>query len=115
MTGQAIGPIIGGLLNNAWGFRSIFWLLFVMGVIVLGALLIFLPETQRSMAGNGSIPLSGFQKPLIYTLKPPAAWIDSPAERKAAANRQPRAKISFKKAFAPMVYLFEKDIAALLA
>jgi MFS family permease len=120
MTGQAIGPIIGGLLNSEWGFRSIFWLLFVMSVIVLGALLIFLPETQRSIAGNGSIPLSGFQKPLIYALKPPEAWKDSRADQKAEAatnrpSQQPRAKISFKKAFAPMVYLFEKDIATLLA
>ncbi|KAG4288563.1 hypothetical protein FPRO06_06215 [Fusarium proliferatum] len=29
MIGQAIGPVIGGLLNSAWGFRSIFWFLFV--------------------------------------------------------------------------------------
>ncbi|KAF3393539.1 MFS antiporter QDR2 [Talaromyces pinophilus] len=119
MTGQALGPIIGGLLNSAWGFRSIFWLLFVMSVIVLSALLIFLPETQRSIAGNGSIPLSGFQKPFIYTFKPPKAWKEEPnADGKETINRpsqQPRAKISFKKAFAPMVYLFEKDIAALLA
>jgi MFS family permease len=60
MTGQAIGPIIGGALNSQWGFRSIFWLLFITSIIVLGALLIFLPETQRSIAGNGTIVVSGF-------------------------------------------------------
>ncbi|EEA20324.1 hypothetical protein TMatcc_000310 [Talaromyces marneffei ATCC 18224] len=116
MMGQAIGPIIGGALNSAWGFRSIFWLLFVMSALVLSALIVFLPETQRSVAGNGSIPLTGFQKPLIYTLKPPRAWKEAQyTDQKATTQAQPRTKISFKKAFAPMIYLFEKDIAALLA
>ncbi|KAL2849736.1 major facilitator superfamily domain-containing protein [Aspergillus pseudodeflectus] len=113
MMGQAVGPVIGGLLNSAWGFRSIFWLLFVMSVIVLGALLIFLPETQRSIAGNGSIPLTGFHKPLAYTIKPPTAWarnVDSDP-----IYPKPRAPISLKKAFSPLAYILEKDIAALLA
>jgi predicted MFS family arabinose efflux permease len=60
MTGQAFGPVIGGALNSVWGFRSIFWLLFALSVVILSALLIFLPETHRGIMGNGSIPLSGF-------------------------------------------------------
>ncbi|KAF9893507.1 hypothetical protein FE257_010819 [Aspergillus nanangensis] len=112
MSGQAIGPIIGGALNSAWGFRSIFWLLFVMSVIVMGVLLICLPETQRSIAGNGSIPLKGFHKPLTYIIKPPTAWSEhSQGDRPT----KPRASISFKKAFSPLAYIFQKDIAALLA
>ncbi|KAL2871161.1 major facilitator superfamily domain-containing protein [Aspergillus lucknowensis] len=95
MTGQAFRPIIGGLLNSAWGFRSIFWLLFVLSVIVLVALLVFLPETQRSIAGNGSIPLSGLHKPLAYVFSPPKAWTEHILH--------------------PLAYIFEKDIAALLA
>lgn len=77
MTGQAIGPIIGGALNSLWGVRSIFWLLFILSVIVLGALLIFLPETQRSIAGNGTIVVSGFQKPFIYSIRTPLAWTNN--------------------------------------
>jgi MFS family permease len=112
MTGQAIGPIIGGALNSAWGFRSIFWLLFSMSVIVLSALLIFLPETQRSIAGNGSIPLSGFHKPLAYVIKPPAAWSEP---QDLSVPIKPRQPVSWKKAFGPLKYILEKDIAALLA
>ncbi|KAJ5359499.1 uncharacterized protein N7496_011912 [Penicillium cataractarum] len=111
MTGQAIGPIIGGLLNSQWGFRSIFWLLFVTSIVVLGALLIFLPETQRSIAGNGTNVVSGFQKPFIYYIRPPSAWSKS-AETTAPV---PRSLITFKKAFSPLAYILEKDIAALLA
>jgi MFS family permease len=111
MTGQAIGPIIGGALNSQWGFRSIFWFLFVTSIIVLGALLIFLPETQRRIAGNGTNVVSGFQKPFIYYVRPPSAWSESAGTSRPA----PRSPITFKDAFSPLAYVLEKDIAALLA
>lgn len=111
MVGQAIGPIIGGALNSAWGFRSIFWLLFILGTTVLVALLVFLPETQRSVAGNGSIPLSGFHKPLAYTLKAPKVWAENCGRRLP----RPQRPTSFRTAFRPLAYILEKDIAALLA
>ncbi|KAL4740274.1 major facilitator superfamily domain-containing protein [Aspergillus similis] len=111
MTGQAVGPIIGGLLNSAWGFRSIFWLLFVLSVAVLGALLVFLPETQRRIAGNGSIPLSGFQKPLAYVLSPPKAWTKMHSDCPPFKARP----LVSRDIFRPLAYVFEKDIAAILA
>lgn len=98
-------------MNSLWGFRSIFWLLFAFSTIVLGMLLVFLPETQRSIAGNGTTVVSGFQKPLIYYIKPPSAWADN-AEKGTPVSR---AQISYKKIFSPLAYIFEKDIAALLA
>ncbi|RHZ59791.1 uncharacterized protein CDV56_104267 [Aspergillus thermomutatus] len=112
MTGQAFGPVIGGALNSVWGFRSIFWMLFALSVIILGALLIFLPETHRGIAGNGSIPLSGFNRPFIYRLKAPMA---SKANPDMSAPPKPRPPISKKRASSPLAYIFEKDIAALLA
>ncbi|RMJ09295.1 hypothetical protein CDV36_011076 [Fusarium kuroshium] len=83
MTGQAIGPVIGGVLN----------------------------KTQRKVAGNGSIPLSGFHKPLIYVASPPKAW----GENTEKPLPQRRGSVSLKKAFSPLGYIFEKDIAILLA
>ncbi|PKX95980.1 MFS general substrate transporter [Aspergillus novofumigatus IBT 16806] len=61
MTGQAFGPVIGGALNNVWGFRSIFWLLFALGVVILSALLIFLPQTYN---GQRQHPTLGIQQTL---------------------------------------------------
>ncbi|KAL4794891.1 major facilitator superfamily domain-containing protein [Aspergillus venezuelensis] len=115
MMGQAIGPVIGGLLNSRWGFRSIFWLLFVLAVIVLFALLVFLPETHRRIAGDGSVRLYGIHKPLIYSLNPPRAWSDTNASKIRDTNRRSKSKASFKSAFSFLTSLFEKDIAALLA
>jgi MFS family permease len=34
--GQAVGPPVGGLLADAWGWRSIFWVLVPITVLVLG-------------------------------------------------------------------------------
>ncbi|KMQ46029.1 hypothetical protein A7C99_0450 [Trichophyton rubrum] len=112
MIGQAVGPVIGGLLNSKWGFRSIFWLLFVQSIIVLVLLLVFLPETQRQLAGNGSIPLRGFHKPWLYYLRPPKSWATTKSSE-PPASKIPR--ISLKSTLVPLTYVFQKDIFVLLA
>ncbi|KAL4891451.1 major facilitator superfamily domain-containing protein [Aspergillus ambiguus] len=98
MTGKAIGPILGGALNNVRGFRSIFWFLFSLSVIFFGR--------------NGSIPLSGFQKPIAYIVKAPTAWSEN---NETHGPPKPRALISCNKAFSPLKYILGKDIGALLA
>ncbi|KPM41931.1 hypothetical protein AK830_g4634 [Neonectria ditissima] len=110
MIGQAIGPVIGGVLNSAWGFRSIFWMLFAFALLVLILLLIFLPETQRKIAGNGSIPLTGFHKPWIYLVWPPKEWATS-----TKSERPQVTPFSLGKILVPLKYVFEKDIFVLLS
>ncbi|KAJ5106846.1 hypothetical protein N7456_003521 [Penicillium angulare] len=46
--GTSTGPIIGGALTKALGWRSIFW------------------ETCRAVVGNGSIPPPAWNRPLLY-------------------------------------------------
>lgn len=112
MIGQALGPVLGGILNGIWGFRSIFWFLFALSVLVLAVLLVCLPETHRQIAGNGSIPLQGVHKPFMYWVIPtPKEWTGNPAP---PATRKPLSA-SFKSVVTPFKQLFEKDILALLA
>lgn len=54
--GPALGPVIGGLLNEYLGWHSIFWFLFIFSGVVVTALFVMLPETGRSVVGNGSVP-----------------------------------------------------------
>lgn len=68
MLGQAIGPSFGGILTQYLGFRSIFYFLFILGSIALTAIVVLLPETLRNLAGNGSIALHGWHRPLTYRI-----------------------------------------------
>ncbi|WVF73228.1 hypothetical protein IAT40_008047 [Kwoniella sp. CBS 6097] len=52
----AIGPVLGGIFASALGWRSLFWFLVIYAGVFLLLLAILLPETLRSIVGNGSVP-----------------------------------------------------------
>lgn len=68
MLGQAVGPAFGGTLTQYLGFRSIFYFLFILGCIALATIVVLLPETLRNLAGNGTICLHGWHRPLSYRI-----------------------------------------------
>ena len=73
----AIGPVLGGIISDFLGFRAIFVFLLILSSVVVSAIIIFLPETMREIAGNGTLRQKGVYKPLIYKLtKEPSYWQD---------------------------------------
>ncbi|KAL4747821.1 hypothetical protein BDW72DRAFT_196389 [Aspergillus terricola var. indicus] len=56
----AFGPVIGGLLEPSFGWRSIFWFLAISSGAALLAYLFIIPESARSIVGNGSIEPAGW-------------------------------------------------------
>lgn len=63
--GPALSPVIGGLLAQYFGWRSIFWFCFIFSSSVLIPYALTVPETCRKIVGNGSIPPQTWNKTLI--------------------------------------------------
>ena len=58
-TAPSFGPIISGALTETVGWRWIFWLLTILTAIYSVVLVLFFPETQRELVGNGSRRVQG--------------------------------------------------------
>lgn len=109
---MAVGPVIGGVLAGTLGFRFIFWLLTLLGGIALLFLIVFLPETLRTLAGNGSRPLKGWKyKPLVGVFAP---WTKPAALDDEVGDRPPKEKLTANLFFQPMLFLLERDVACTL-
>ena len=65
MMGPAIGPVIGGVLAQFLGWRSIFWFLVIISGLFLIPYILTVPETGRNVVGNGSVPPQGWNLTLI--------------------------------------------------
>ncbi|KAL4776392.1 major facilitator superfamily domain-containing protein [Aspergillus nidulans var. acristatus] len=55
MLAPALGPIIGGLLAKFLGWRSVFWFLAIGAGGYLVSYVLFVPETARTVVGDGSL------------------------------------------------------------
>ncbi|KAF1971432.1 MFS general substrate transporter [Bimuria novae-zelandiae CBS 107.79] len=101
-----MSPVLGGLLSNWTDFRCSFVFLFALSTTVLLAIAFFLPETLRSIAGNGTIPLAGIHQPLVWKCR----IFGKPAH--VDESLQPAARpITPKRRFIEPLRLFkEKDI-----
>ncbi|KAK4220308.1 major facilitator superfamily domain-containing protein [Rhypophila decipiens] len=104
MLGQSIGPVIGGIITEYFGFHAIFWFLFILGTTALLLILLFLPETLRRIAGNGTIPLEGIYRPVFYS-NFKRHWKYGDDTVKEAPPR-----ITPSTIFSPFRFLFEKDV-----
>ncbi|PWN47873.1 MFS general substrate transporter [Violaceomyces palustris] len=64
----AVGPVIGGAMAETVGWRAIFWFLTAYAGVFIAMVAVFLPETLRSLVGNGSVA-------------PASPWMLCPAQR----------------------------------
>ncbi len=51
-TGLSLGPFLGGIMTQAWGWRSIFWLNVVLGIVIIILTFIFLRGEWHEAKGE---------------------------------------------------------------
>ncbi|KAI9337094.1 major facilitator superfamily domain-containing protein [Pilaira anomala] len=99
--GSLIGPSLGGAISYALGWRWIFWVLAIIVAPIWLIQVFWLPETLRSLVGNGS----GYANPT-----PLQFWRNE--ETKTSIKR--KGCIAFPNPFQSFTVLKEKDVAILL-
>ncbi|KAE9390907.1 MFS general substrate transporter [Gymnopus androsaceus JB14] len=110
LIGPAIGPIIGGALAGSLGWRSIFWFLVIAAAVACIFVLLFLPETLRSIVGNGSIKPSPLLRPIVPIV---AGYKNVPASEKGSEQLE-KTKAVRKRFRNPLTLLLYPDIPMLL-
>ena len=69
MMGPSLGPVIGGILAQFLGWRSIFWFLVIIAGCFLVPFTLTVPETGRNVVGNGSVPPQGWNMTVLEWLQ----------------------------------------------
>jgi multidrug resistance protein len=107
----AIGPIIGGGLAAALGWRSIFWFLAIYCGVFLISLIFLLPETLRHKVGNGSQEASGLftRYPLVFYQK--SSKMRWERETLTSTNNEPQKSVDITQ---PLRILFSKQASPII-
>lgn len=65
LLGPAVGPIVGGLVSQAWNWHAVFFFLSAFGGAYLLMMILILPESLRLLVGDGSLKPYGVWRTVI--------------------------------------------------
>lgn len=117
--GPALSPVIGGILAQYLGWRAIFWFSFIFACTVLIPYALMVPETCRSIVGNGSIPAQGWNMTFVDLVqarrnKRKQSGTGDPSEEQNDVNLPPRAKLRFPNPLRALAVAFDKGVGLII-
>lgn len=122
MVAPALGPILGGVLTQYLGWRSLFWFLTVTAVAYMIPFCITFPETGRNVVGNGSIPPQGWNMSLLNYIKSREEHDEDGLRRKTSRQEKEAArsklarqrKLRWPNPMKTLHIVVEKDVSIIL-
>ncbi|KAH2050740.1 hypothetical protein KXW51_005229 [Aspergillus fumigatus] len=118
MVAPALGPVIGGILAKFLGWRSVFWFLVIISGGYLVVFMTTMPETNRNIVGNGSVPPDQWWRMSVIQYLAARRRLQKMTTEERIAHQQQRAnlnqarghqKLSFPNPLKSFVILLEKD------
>lgn len=118
MVALALGPVIGGILAKFLGWRSVFWFLVIISGGYLVVFMTTMPETNRNIVGNGSVPPDQWWRMSVIQYLAARRRLQKMTTEERIAHQQQRAnlnqarghqKLSFPNPLKAFVILLEKD------
>ena len=112
----SLGPVLGGVLSQGLGWRSIFWFLAIFAGVTFIFIALFFPETCRPIVGDGSIMPPTWDRTLpqiLKTRRAAAAKVQRDAPESTLPSREPF-KFKPPNVLGSLMMLLELETAILL-
>jgi hypothetical protein len=111
----SLGPILGGIISQYAGWKWIFWFLAILAAVFFIPMLLYFPETNHNIVGDGTIPPPKWNRSFLNHINEKnrlkAGIVPDYAERDALAAKR---RIKFPNPLATLVVATEKEAAVIL-